>query len=312
MNKAIAFLGVILLFPVVALAPTLNDQIDALPSSTANKIVEAFEQEAFNTVTTFYKANIDLIGIGGQQVKQDDVSKDFFNILVWLVGSIAAIVFAFVGLKFMTAEGAQERNQAKEQLKGAVSVVVIVAVSSTLFSWVLNVENSLASSVGSMFLPDPNSALLNQKLSIWPAQNPEQVIKENLFLSLFYGFSLAISGFTLMLRHLYVFLSGILFPVFIFLFFMPVETLRKAGELFLKALMILILIPFFDSFLLFTLHGFMSGLKSTADVGVAMLAFGFLTIGVFNIVVTYLVLASSSVARISFYQLPAAIGKALK
>ncbi len=162
-------------------------------------------------------------------------------IIVYIISLFYGLFIIFAGFNFIiSGYSAEQRERAKLWLKNVILMVFFVQASFYLYSALIEVSSGLT--VGVLGLIDPNFFLLT-------VDNLTNIGLQ-IVLAIPYLLTLLLTIILLSLRYLLVALGVMLFPMALFLYFIP--PLKSYGKLILNILLIIMFIPFFHSLMLLT------------------------------------------------------------
>ncbi len=219
-----------------------------------------------------------------------------------IISSLYTLVFTFAGMKFLlSGEKIEERQKAKEWLKNAFMMIIGVNASFALYNIILE----LAAALTKFF---------------WIA-GFEGLFSDSAFSSaglLLLVLSIGTNGFALMtlfLRHVFLLVAVMLFPIGIFLYYTP--KLQRWGRIIFNLIGIALFMQFVDVMVFVAANQMMVALiGEPAQVFVPALSFAL--VGTINVLMVAYALFNSAFGkeenaqthpRISFDRLPTQIGE---
>lgn len=161
--------------------------------------------------------------------------ESLWSIIRYMLGLFYIFLIIYAGFMFMTSSGNPfKRHKAKEALKNAIIMMLLIQASYYLYDLVLNISSNL--SLGLLQFVDPKFFLITADSFA------------NAFLQIFftmpYTMILYFTLILLVIRYIVVALGVVLFPVAIFCYYIP--PLKSYGQFLLQLLGIFIFVTFFD------------------------------------------------------------------
>ncbi|MBS3138614.1 hypothetical protein J4207_02810 [Candidatus Woesearchaeota archaeon] len=154
----------------------------------------------------------------------------FWSVIVYALSFFYIFFFLYASMQFVSAgSDMQRRTLAKDSLKNAF--VVLVLVQGSYFLYGLLIDASAALTRGML-------SLLSERFFL-----PISSIHTNLFFVLLYVAALGATVIFLLIRFIFVAVGVVLFPVGIFLYFIP--PLREYGLSIIYFFATLVFVPFF-------------------------------------------------------------------
>ncbi len=297
MNKRwLAVLALVVLIGTVAAEDTLIGKVSDIPTETAKEMDNKFVNYAADTTDAFFGLNAWFLRNNPTVEEYEDIN----TFLIGIIGSLFTLILMYLGMKWMLkANSVTDRNRIKEDAQKAIMLIVLVAISGYLISTIIEIEEDIVLVAVSVFVPEEGfdyqsiGILLNDASSAWGGEAPREIFTDNPTLSLFYSASLAFSGFTLFARHVIVSVCVMMFPALLFLLYVPIDFMKKLGNAMLKIMGVAIFLPLVDSSIIIATYRLLGGMTQT-QTALLLLSMGFLMIGLFNVVVPYVVLMMSS------------------
>jgi len=206
---------------------------------------------------------------------------DFQGLWLAIVSIISAfylLLFLIVGLKFLFGcYDATHRKEAKEWFKNAVILVVAVNASLLLYSLLLNIGSAVA-------------------LTLWSNEFEELFLVQNLGALDFiwagiFAVNLFLAIVTLALRHLFLILGVALFPIGIFLYFIP--PLKAYGRVLLNLIGAAVFVQVLDVIILIALQLFVEQFGGLPGMALLAPSLGFLFIFIANIAAAIIAVVKS-------------------
>jgi len=175
-----------------------------------------------------------------QKFLSEPVSISIFHslwgIMIYVISIFYGLLFLFSGFNFIiSGYDAVKRAKAKEWLKNTLLMIFFVQASFVIYSLLNDLSSLLASGVMNMI--DDRFFMLTA--------NSLTDLSLSLALGLVYMLILLITVVLVSLRYLIVGCGVVLFPIGLFLYFIP--PLRDYGKLILNTLFTLMFLPFFLS-----------------------------------------------------------------
>jgi hypothetical protein len=162
-------------------------------------------------------------------------------IIVYIISLFYGLFLVYVGFNFIiSGYDSAKRENAKHWLKNIVLMVVFVQASFFIYQLILQLASLLSGGIMDM---------INQNFFLLTLDNTANMGLE-LFFSTSYLVTLFLTSLLLTLRYLFVAVGAVFFPIGIFLSF--IEPLESYGKLILNSLLIMILLPFFQTIVLLT------------------------------------------------------------
>lgn len=159
-----------------------------------------------------------------------------WGIILYILSTFYALLFLYAGFSLMLSGHSEiKRAKSKEWFENIFLMIIFTSASYYLYDLILQMAGGLTA--GMMSLVDPN-------FFKFTANNIVNIGLE-FFLGMFYVFVLIITALFLILRYLIVAMGVVLFPIAIFLYFVP--PLQDYGKLILNYLGVCIFVVFFDA-----------------------------------------------------------------
>lgn len=199
-----ALLAVFLLLLAGSAAAQFVEEIRGIPQGTADALIEKQKQELvlfinpfLTAINTFIQQNPDPLALFG-----------YWKLIILVISAFYILMFLVAGLKFVLgAYDVGQREEAKVWFKNALFVVIVLNASYLLYSILLD----LGSGVSLVFW----EAKFDNLFSF------EAIESLNLFNLYYLAFSASLLWFTLFLRYALLLIGVVIFPVGLFLFFIP-------------------------------------------------------------------------------------------
>jgi hypothetical protein len=157
-------------------------------------------------------------------------------IILYVLSTFYGLLLLYAGTNFMLSGHDQvKRAKSKEWFQNIFLMIVFTQASFFLYSFVIELSSFLTA--GMINLVDPDFFLLTA----------DNIINIGLqfFLGIFYVLTLLTTVFILIIRYLTIAAGVVLFPIGIFLYFIP--PVQDYGKLIINYLGIIIFLGFFDS-----------------------------------------------------------------
>lgn len=135
-----------------------------------------------------------------------EVMKNAWAMVVEIITGLYILVFFAVGLLFtMSFLGAEKKVLAKEWFKGLVVMIVLVAFSFEIYKLALSLTDAISSAFIGL-IPDEFF-------------NMQNILSAGVIGALVYSMGAMFALFTFFIRHVFVMLGAVLFPLGIFLYY---------------------------------------------------------------------------------------------
>lgn len=157
-------------------------------------------------------------------------------IILYVLSTFYGLLLLYAGMNFMiSGHDEVKRSKSKEWFQNIFLMIVFTQASFFLYSWIIEISSLLTS--GMINLVDPDFFLLTA----------DNIINIGLqfFLGVFYALTLLTTVFILIIRYLTIAVGVVLFPIGIFLYFIP--PVQDYGKLLLNYLGVVIFMGFFNS-----------------------------------------------------------------
>lgn len=165
-----------------------------------------------------------------------DILIPLWAIILYFLSTFYGLLLLYAGMNFMVSGHDEvKRSKSKEWFQNIFLMVVFTQVSFFLYSWIIEISSLLTA--GMINLVDPDFFLLTA----------DNIINIGLqfFLGIFYALTLLTTVFILIIRYLTIAVGVVLFPIGIFLYFIP--PVQDYGKLILNYLGVVIFMGFFNS-----------------------------------------------------------------
>ena len=229
--KIFAIILLFILLPFSAVAESFVEEIKDIPAGTADAIVVKLKEELVSFIEPFLGASktfilsnpnpADLIG--------------YWKLIIVVITSFYLLLFLVAGLKFILgAYDFMQREEAKVWFKNSLFLVVVLNASYLLYTVLMD----LGSGVALIFWDGKFEALFTFA----------SIESLNLFSLIYLATSVSLLWFTLFLRYALLFVGVVLFPIGLFLYFIP--PLKTYGSAILNLFGTAIFIQLVDVFTL--------------------------------------------------------------
>ncbi len=219
---------------------TINGSITGMPV----KLFGLFKDSMRDSAKSF---NDPFLGLAESLMKANpdpDSLYTWWQYITALISSFYLFIFLFAGLMFLLSfSGAEKRAVAKEWLRNAFMIIIGVNVSFVLYRLVLETAEA---ATGYIFAEASRSILASAVLS-----------GAGIMLLAVYAFGLLCLSITLFARYVFLLVGVMLFPVGIFLYFIP--PLREWGKAVFNLLGAALFMQFIDAIL------FVASTKAASD-----------------------------------------------
>ncbi len=194
--------------------------------------------------------------------------QDLWFTIISIISAFYLLLFLIVGFKFLYGSyDAVQRKEAKEWFKKAVILIIAVNASLLLYALILNLSSGIA-------------------LTLWSSEFESLFIIENLnaldFLWLgTFGLFLFLAVITLVLRQIVLIAGVMLFPIGIFLYFIP--PLKTYGSVITNILGVAIFMNVADVIILIAIQLFWTEFAYLPFINLLAPSLGFLFVALVNI-----------------------------
>lgn len=186
--------------------------------------------------------------------------------IIYLISLFYGIFFLFAGLNLMiSGYDAAKREAAKEWLRNTVLMILFVNASFLIYGLLIELASIL--SAGFLGMVDPNFFL--------PLAQNVNDLNIHFFMMFAYSLSLLLAVLLLGVRYIVVAAGVILFPIAIFLYFIP--PLRSVGSLIMNVVFAAIFITVIDGIFLF-IASIIATVPALEPIRLTLTASGFLII----------------------------------
>lgn len=160
-------------------------------------------------------------------------------IIIYIISLFYSLFILFAGFNFIiSGYSALRRENAKEWLKSTVLMVFFVQSSYYIYSLLIELSSTLSTGIINM---------INNEFFLLTIDNVPSTGMQ-IMLSLPYALTMLFTVILLSIRYLLVAAGVVLFPIGVFLNFIP--PLRPYGKVVINILLIAVFLPFFDSLIL--------------------------------------------------------------
>ncbi len=262
MKKGLLFLAVLLLASSVHAG--LWESVTNLPGDIANALLDGIKQMVVDFVTplldlakTFITAN-----------PNPEDYESYWQAIIVLISGFYLLIFLATGLKFVYGSYDEvQRQEAKEWAKKALLIVILCNASLLLYTLLLNIGSAV-----SLYLWNSSYEQMFQ------LQNLSVL---NLFLLAFFAIAVLAALVTLFIRYLLVLVGIMVFPIGLFLYFVPFT--QSFGKIILNTLAVVILLQFFDVLVLVASSLLLNEFSNAAQMQLLAPTIGFLLVAATNI-----------------------------
>lgn len=242
----------------------LWDSITTLPQDTAQAFVNVLE----GMIVSFIEPMLEIVKVLFTVNIDPLVFTDYWLLIVSVISAFYIILFLLVGFKFLFGSyDAKQRAEAKEWAKKAVLLVLTVNASLVMYSLLLNLSSSVAT-------------------TLWSTEFESLFIIENIatldliWLSLFSA-TLFLAVVTIIVRHMFLILGVMLFPIGLFLNF--IEPLKVYGSAILNLIGGAAFMNVLDVLVLIAVQLFVTEFSYLSMIGIVAPTLGFLFVALMNI-----------------------------
>jgi len=196
-----------------------------------------------------------------------DVLFNWWQSIVLIISSFYLLLFLIIGFMFLYYSiNYEKRAVAKEWLKNAFLMIIAVNVSFWLYKLILE----LSTAITQYMWIDGFGAIF---------QNPVSIEAGTLVL-LFNSFGVGLAAITLFIRYVFLMLGVMLFPIAIFLFYIP--PLKNWGLIIFNLLGVALSMQFIDTVILIATNQLAVDLAGQPGEAIVP-ALSFLLIGIINV-----------------------------
>ncbi|MDO8647547.1 MAG: hypothetical protein Q7R70_03970 [Candidatus Diapherotrites archaeon] len=265
----------------------LWDSITNLPGDLVNSIfsgighlLAGFVQPLFDIAKAMLTVNIDPFHF-----------QNLWLVIITVISCFYLLIFLIVGFKFLFGSyDAVQRAEAKEWFKQALLLVIAVNASLLFYSLLLSLSSGISVTLW-------NSNLEN----VFSVQNLNAT-------DLLWLLTLAISVFltviTLVLRQIFLIIGVMLFPIGLFLYFIP--PVKAYGSAILQLLGAAAFMNVLDVIILIAVQLFWTEFSYLPYINLLAPSLGFLLVGIANIVLVFFAVQralSSAGVNVNFAEL---------
>ncbi len=263
MNRHHLFILVLLLLAVNVHAG-LWDSVTNLPGDIAHSLLDSIKQIVVDFVTPLLDLAKNFITSNPDTLHY----QAHWQAVVTLISAFYLLIFLAVGFKFVVGSYDEvQRTEAKEWAKKALLIVILCNASLLLYTLLLNIGSAV-----SLYLWNSSYEQMFQ------LQNLSVL---NLFLLAFFAIAVLAALVTLFIRYLLVLVSIMVFPIGLFLYFVPFT--QSFGKIILNTLAVVILLQFFDVLVLVASSLLLNEFSNAAQMQLLAPTIGFLLVAATNI-----------------------------
>ncbi|MFH0970156.1 MAG: hypothetical protein V1776_01715 [Candidatus Diapherotrites archaeon] len=205
----------------------ISGTINSIPSQVLGVFGDAFKGSlvGFNDPLmqlsqTLLTSNPDPSGLYG-----------WWQSMVIVISSFYLLIFLFVGLLFLfSALNLEKRMEAKEWLKNAFTMIILVNLSFVIYGLILELATAITQY---MWISGFQNFFDTSALSEMSAAT-----------LLIYGLAVLLTAITLFVRHIFLLIGVVLFPLAIFLYYVP--PLQSWGRMILNLIGFALFMQFLD------------------------------------------------------------------
>jgi len=242
----------------------LWDSITSLPQ----EIAEAFLSVLSNLLLAFVTPLLEIARVLMTANINPFTFEAYWQIIVTIISLFYLLLFLIVGLKFLFGSyDPVQRKEAKEWFKKTVLLVIAVNASLLFYSLVLNISSAVA-------------------LVLWSEEFETMFAIESLgaldFLwLLLFASTLFLALSTLVIRHMFLIMGAMVFPIGLFLYFIP--PVKEYGSAILHLTVIVAFMNVMDIIILIGIQLFAAEFSFLPSITMLSLTMGFLLIFLANI-----------------------------
>jgi hypothetical protein len=253
----------------------VNNTVNAMP----NALFALFTNSLKGAVSSFNSTLLSLTGVLLASNPDPQLMFGLWQAIIIIISSLYLLVFLIVAFSFLMAgANIQKRENAKEWLKKAITMVICVNLSFIVYQFILELSSAIT-----LFMWDTGFA---------------QYFQPSIFSSLglinlaVYSGVILITLVTLFVRFLFLLAGVALFPIGIFLYLTP--KLEEYGKLIFSFLGMILAMQFVDVIILIASNQI--GLQMAGQAGAAFIpALGFLVVAIANIfMMTHAIMKSAN------------------
>jgi len=251
----------LLTIPFVAADPcSITNLGDCLP--------EAF----FNYLLDIINAPLEIILGLIEDLLSEPIDPSIFStvwaIVIYIISMFYGLLLVYSGFNFIiSGYDSAKREQAKDWLKNILIMVFLVQASYLIYTLILDVNGALTTSVFNLINPD---------FFLLSLDNYQQIAME-ITMGSSYLVVLLLTLIILVIRYIIVSFGVVLFPIAIFLYFIPF--LRGFGKSILNFLLINIFMSFFAS-LIFLISSMLLDVPIFANSKMGLMVASFLLVDI--------------------------------
>ncbi len=262
--KTVIFIIFLLLVPTALAAQNNPSPIDfgAIISQLVNAIFTSLKNFILDIVNAPISPLVSFLKSLIQEPVNIDLFERYWEIITYVISIFYGLILLTAGFNFIVSSyDILKRERAKEWLKNAVLIIILVSSSYLIYKMVIDISSILNTGI---------LGLVNQNLFVITMDNPVNFGLE-LLLYFTYIFTLLITIVLLGIRYLLASLGLVLFPIGIALNFIP--PLKSYGQLILNLVFTFVFIPIFVSLVFLISSQLLNvGIFSTFKIIVALTA----------------------------------------
>ncbi|HLC73886.1 MAG TPA: hypothetical protein VJH20_04600 [Candidatus Nanoarchaeia archaeon] len=192
-----------------------------------------------------------------------------WSVIIYIISLFFGIFLIIAGFNFIiSGYNAAKREKAKSWLANIILMIIFVQASYFIYKVLIDINNNLTKGIFSLINPTFFSLTFNNFGDIGL----------QLILIIPYLIILVITALLLGLRYLLVSIGVVLFPIALFLYFIP--PLKDYGKMLLSLLLIIIFVTFFDVIILLG-ASILTNTQSLSNIRIILVISAFLTINLF-------------------------------
>lgn len=205
----------------------------------ATCIPEKIYDFIINIINTPIKPLLDLTKTLLVEPIRIDTVAPIWAIIIYVLSIFYGLLILYAGFNFMiSGHDIVKRARAKQWFQNIFIMIVLIQISYFLYYLCIDVSSLMTAGVVN---------LINENFFLLTADN---IVNLGLqfFFGIFYVITMLISVLLLMLRYLFVLIGLVLFPIGIFLYFIPAT--QGYGKVIFNSLGVYLLVPFIDGIIL--------------------------------------------------------------
>lgn len=251
---------------IAAIAPAIGEVLRNYFESSARD----FDSPIVGLLKVLFSANPAVNGM-----------KKLVDVTVTIISSLYLLFFTIAALMFLAAGISVEKKiLAKEWMKNSLFMVAGVNVSFPVYGFLLEIGTAISAV---MLESVPHNFFSESILA-----------GSGLFTLLFIGMTMMFAAFTLFLRHVFLLVGAVLFPIGIVLYFLPPT--RKWGRVVFNLIGAAIALQFVDAALIVA-SSQAASIVQGAGAETIMAGAAFVMIGTTNLAIMVFALAKSAFAQ---------------